>query len=481
MLNKRITIILISILIMISFRFLPLNLSGDALAVLGVFVGSMILWLNIGIDVSSLITLLMLMTIESIGVKSVLNNSIGSNTIMFLMMTFIVSYGLAQTHYLKKLAFSFINSKVAQKGPWTFIMCFFLSVLISGLFISPTVLFMIFYPILNTIYEVLNLKKQDKLSGILMFGLIVCCGLSSGMTPIAHVFPLISMALVEKSLGISVSYLSYMSFGMVVGILAFVIMMVFFKYILRVDVSKLTNPKIFKLDLKDYAYFKRDRMILRIFILVCVIWLFPVLLKGFTSGRLYHLLQYLDKNGQVIAPLLGSILMFVFEVDCKPLINFKEAFSQGILWQSIIMCSATLALGAALINKDLGITTYLKDNLILVLSNLEPLLLIFVFILWTNIQTNLSSNLVTANLVTSVALVLLGNNSLGINLAALCVLIGMNASFAFASAPAMPCVSIAIASGYIDTKRTLKYGCFMAMVCILLSVSIGYFIASRIL
>lgn len=91
-------------------------------------------------------------------------------------------------------------------------------------------------------------------------------------------FPLISMASVEKA-SVSISYLSYMSFGMVVGIFAFVIMMVFFKYILRVDVSKLTNPKIFKLDLKDYAYFKRDRMILRIFILVCVIWLFPVLLK----------------------------------------------------------------------------------------------------------------------------------------------------------------------------------------------------------
>ena len=86
------------------------------------------------------------------------------------MFTFVVTYALSKTAYIKRIALLFIHSKLAMKGPWMFITLYFASILVVGSFISPTVLFFVYLPILEEIYVLLELKKGDKLASILMMG-----------------------------------------------------------------------------------------------------------------------------------------------------------------------------------------------------------------------------------------------------------------------------------------------------------------------
>ena len=58
---------------------------------------------------------------------------------------------------------------------------------------SPVVLFVIYLPILDAICQELQLKNKDSLTNSLVLGQLICAEMSCGMTPIAHVFPIMAL------------------------------------------------------------------------------------------------------------------------------------------------------------------------------------------------------------------------------------------------------------------------------------------------
>lgn len=64
---------------------------------------------------------------------------------------------------------------------------------------SPSVLFVIYLPIHETIYNELGINKDDKLANMLMLANLFCCAFACGMTPIAHVFPIMGLGFFESA------------------------------------------------------------------------------------------------------------------------------------------------------------------------------------------------------------------------------------------------------------------------------------------
>ena len=114
-------------------------------------------------------------------------------------------------------------------------------ILVIGSFISPTVLFFVYLPILEEIYVLLKLKKGDKFASVLMMGTVIMCGISSGMTPIAHVFPVIAMNAYTELYGSVIHYGSYMLAAIPVGILTAFITLLVFRYVINPDTSSFVN------------------------------------------------------------------------------------------------------------------------------------------------------------------------------------------------------------------------------------------------
>ena len=54
-------------------------------------------------------------------------------------------------------------------------------------------------------------------------------------------------------------------------------------------------------------------------------------------------------------------------------------------------------------------------------------------------------------------------------------------AFAFAPPPAMPCVAIAVSSGWTNTKQMMVYGFMIMVVAVVISTLIGYPIAAALL
>lgn len=464
----RAIIIPISIILCFVGQFIPSvnGLSSDAFGVIFIFIGVLLLWLTIGIDWPSLLCLFALGFIDKFGFNKVLSSSFGNSTFAFLLFTFVCTYALSKTSLIKRIALTFVNFKIAQKNSYLFIFFFLLATLILGLFISPSVLFVILLPILNEIISLLNIEKDDKISKVLMLGLGFTVSISSGMTPIAHVFPILAI----NAANIEVSTFQYIAIAFPAGFVLFLLTYLVLILCIRPKKDGLNFENVANLKKSLQKLDKKDIITLVIFISVLVLWIVPSIFEFIY----YPIYEFFNKYGTIMPPLLGTILLCVIRVEEKPLLEVGDAFKNGVPWASLIMCAATLALGDAIKSEDIGLITYLQTNLGNSLVSLSPIILLIIFALWAAIQTNLSSNMVTATLVGTVASTVIASTFSTLNLEATICIIGMLSSFAFATPPSMPHIAIISSSETLSTKEVFIYGLIIMLLSVLVALLISY-------
>ena len=464
----RAIIIPISIILCFVGQFIPSvnGLSSDAFGVIFIFIGVLLLWLTIGIDWPSLLCLFALGFIDKFGFNKVLSSSFGNSTFAFLLFTFVCTYALSKTSLIKRIALTFVNFKIAQKNSYLFIFFFLLATLILGLFISPSVLFVILLPILNEIISLLNIEKDDRISKVLMLGLGFTVSISSGMTPIAHVFPILAI----NAANIEVSTFEYIAIAFPAGLVLFLLTYLVLILCIRPKKDGLNFENVANLKKSLQKLDKKDIITLVIFISVLVLWIVPFIFEFIY----YPIYEFFNKYGTIMPPLLGTILLCIIRVEEKPLLEVGDAFKNGVPRASLIMCAATLALGEAIKSEDIGLITYLQTNLGNSLVSLSPIILLIIFALWAAIQTNLSSNMVTATLVGTVASTVIASTFSTLNLEATICIIGMLSSFAFATPPSMPHIAIISSSETLSTKEVFIYGIIIMLLSVLVALLISY-------
>jgi len=472
-------VIAIALCFICLFRFIPApgGMTASAMQVLGIFAGVLLLWMTLSIDWPSMLCLAAIAFVPEMSMGSILTASVGNATFSFLMFTFMCTYTLGQTPFIRRCALAFVTGRGAKRGPWAFVTLYFASVLFLGSFMSPTVLVVILLTISEEMFGILGLKKGDPISTMMTAGMVFCAGIAAGMTPIAHVFPVLSMNVYQNATGNAISYVHYMAAGIPTGLAATAAMMLIFRFMLRPDMSKLKTAGVDGLKAKLPPMTRREGLCIGIFFAVVALWVLPALIKPFAPG----VAAFIDSFGIAMPPLLGAVLLAVISVDGKPLLNFKDATSKGIPWASLIMVSGTLALGAAMTHADIGLTAWMTERIAPMAANLAPIALVIFFVACSAVMTNFASSMVTATVVATIALPVLVATAGAVSAPAVIALIGMMSAYDFATPPGMATIAFAIGSGWVTTGDMAKYGFTLMVISIAIAAAVGYPIAAMLM
>ena len=455
--------LLIGLLLMALPLFLPLmgGLNREAMRVLGVFLGAVVLWLFVDITWPSVLALLALALVPGITTNAVIAASFGNATIWFLVFSFLLTYAMSQTGFLRRLALAFLNSRLARQGTWAFVCMFLLAVLALGSFIAPTVTFLMYFALHREVAEALGLKPGSALARALMIGTACVTSISCAMTPIAHTFPLMAMGFYESATGQAITYLSYLKIGLPAGIVLF---------LLTLLLLYLGFQKAFRAEKVDIAALRlsasgdftaRELASALVFFLVILAWLL--------SGILPGAFQPLVDLGTVWPAMLGVALLSAVPVGGSPVLDIKQGMAQGVSWASILLCAAALALGKFVSDEQYGITALVGESLQPLMTSLGSVGALLVLIAATVVMTNFMSNIVTTTLMYNVSaavlpLMALAGNALDAQTVA--ILVGMCASLAFATPPAIAHIALAAGSDWAGPGDMLRYGGALAVISI---------------
>lgn len=440
--SKKIIGFLIGCFFLFFFPYLgiPLALSADAMIMIGIFLGAIILWLTVDVGWPSLLILFSLTQLSDVSIGMVMSNSLGNNTIAFLIFSCILTYSLSTTGLLRRIALWFVNLKIAKQSPWAFAAMYFVSILIIGSFISPTVLFVLYFALAKEIYNINQMQPGDDYARMLMIGTAIMTSISCAMTPIAHTFPLMAIGFYESATGEAINWLQYMAIGLPAGLASAALTFGLLYWGFRNKISNFSvetmshNTKITHNEIVSAI----------VFLIVVAMWL--------VSGLFPNFMPILKTWTTTISPIFGIVFLCMCGI-----LNFNDAMKNGVPWTSIILCASTLAVGKWLTADSLGITSAIGNAMSSIITTTSPFVMILIVVAFTIIMTNLMSNIVTTtvayNLLTPI---IIASGIISPVLST--ILIGMTASMAYATPPAIAHVALAAGSDYCNSKDMLIYG-----------------------
>lgn len=457
--SKKIIGFLIGCFFLFFFPYLgiPLALSADAMIMIGIFLGAIILWLTVDVGWPSLLILFSLTQLSDVSIGTVMSNSLGNNTIAFLIFSCILTYSLSTTGLLRRIALWFVNLKIAKQSPWAFAAMYFVSILIIGSFISPTVLFVLYFALAKEIYNINQMQPGDDYARMLMIGTAIMTSISCAMTPIAHTFPLMAIGFYESATGEAINWLQYMAIGLPAGLMSAVLTFGLLYWGFRNKISNFSvetmshNTKITRKEIVSAV----------VFLIVVAMWL--------VSGLFPNFMPILKTWTTTIPPIFGIVFLCMCGI-----LNFNDAMKNGVPWTSIILCASTLAVGKWLTADSLGITAAIGNAMSSIITTTSPFVMILIVVAFTTIMTNLMSNIVTTtvayNLLTPI---IIASGIISPVLST--ILIGMTASMAYATPPAIAHVALAAGSDYCNSKDMLKYGGAATIISIVFVTLFSFF------
>lgn len=469
--NKKAISTAIAFSIIVAFGFIPApnGVSTDGMRVLGIFIGCMLLWITVSVDWPSLLCILALCTVRSISTENVLIMGFGTWVFPFLLSSFALSYALSQTQFIKRCTLLFITNYFARKCSWNFVILFYAAVLLVGLFTTSSVLFIMFLPILESIIQDIGFSREDKAAKVLVAGLAIVCSVAGMTTPIAHPWPVLAITYLSRDAGIEINYINYTIFGLTTGLVIVMIMLLGFRYVLKLDLSKVKDYKATSIRKSLCKADFGEKCILVVWGIVIFLWIAPSVFEK----ALPNASAVLADLTNAFPPILGLLLLCLLRKDGVAVVELPVILKKGVPWAMLIMVAAVLALGGSMTEDELGLVSFISEKYTGLPVSISPIILLIIFVGSCLFLTNFSANIVALTLIYSIA-VPAAITSKVLNPAILTCLLGASASLAFATPTATAHIAVACGTQWVSIRYMLKFGFVMMIVSTVVLILVGY-------
>ncbi|MFC1899666.1 SLC13 family permease [Chloroflexota bacterium] len=453
----------------------PLTAMG--MRAIGILLFTIIWWATVSIGYPSLLCLALLAMTGVMTPTAVFAASWGNYLVIFIISVFGLSECLRVTGFSSRFALWFLTRPFVEGHPWAMISMFLLATCLLGSVMSGSATCITFMAIAVPMIGALGYKKGDKFSAAFMMAIAWSATAAFVMTPIGHGSNMLLMEWISRDTGYVLTFPTWMAVGVPAGLLFWLLILGYLRFVIRPDVSKFGGAAI------DFVRTEKDKMglikteekiAIGVFLIVLTTWLLPSFLGGLMPG----VSTYFGNLGYAIPPLIGACLLCLIRVKNKPLMTFHQ-WMDSIPWQTIALVAAIMVIRDIVGDENTGI----PQMMIGVFEPFASTVSFFVYRLiggvWVSIQTNIMSNLVSASIVYKAlvpAAVAAGTG----NAAALGFTIFAGARAGFALPSATSNTAMVTGSGWVPVSFMLRHGVMITIGVVLLCIFVVYPLAALI-
>lgn len=478
--------IVIGVVITFGFGFLPAPapLTHIGMVMIGYFIGIVYLWSLVDLGWPSILGVVIVSFYMNLilepsstamyGMWRTLQESLGNWVVGYVIGALLLTYALTEVGFTKRVAQVFIASRFARRGAWPFTMMFLLAVLVTGCFIdaAPTIVF--FVALAHEIFDRLGYKPGEKYPLMLILGAGFITNFAFGMTPISHPVPVIGLSIFSALTdGMTINFFEYMALAVPVGLVQFVLLLLFFRFVMKPDTSRFKNIDFNKLaGEKMPPMGAREKATVIVYGIVVITWLMPGVISLFAPGA--GITRVFDDMTFIVPTLVGVIAMLVIRVEDQPLLDFEKAFTNGAVpFKIIAMIACAMLFGTVLTESATGLNDFIMAKMSPMLeSSISPFMVVAFLIIVTMVGANLLNHAPVTILFVAVFTPVAAQ--IGIEPKIMGTLVTFSAQMGFMLPPVL--VTIAVVSGdrFSSISKTIKYGFACMIICIIATIFIGY-------
>lgn len=452
-------------LLMFGFGFLPPigEITVVGMKMLGVFLGLLYGWSTCGMFWPSLLGWIALGFTGIAPMKDIMQQGFGNEIIVFLIFILVLVQMLSDSGVIDNITNYIITRPWLQGRPWLFSTIFLFASGLLATFGQAYAAFFLFWGILFNIFKKVGYKPYERYPAIMIIGVIISASPFGIMLPF-KALPLVILGTFTSITGLQVNYLQYMLVMIPTGLAIIAGYIIFSRFILRPDVSKMKNFDVTKLTSNQAEITKHQKAVLIGFTCALVLLLIPGSLPSS-----WPITQYLSGLGSASLMIACTVLFTLIKVDGKPLLDFNQSAKSGLNWPIIFMLVVIMLLSSLLLSDATGIKAELVTLLSPVLTGFSGIAFLTVLYLIILILTNFMNNIIVGIMFLPVLATFYDTLNANPIVGVMLLLLGINT--AFLTPAASPATAMCFAQKeWIKTSEVFK---IMAM-CVIVFSLIGF-------
>jgi anion transporter len=437
---------------------------------IGVFIGTILLLSIVDTVWPAIFSFALLSQTGVLNLNAVLAGSLGSWIIMFVIMSFVLTHALNEVGFTSRLTAYYMSRKFVSKSPWTFTFAFMALGGIVAMFMDQVPAAAFFLGFANRIIKELGYDKKDRYPQMLTMGVVFAVNIFGASTPISHSLALLGMGIYESATGKSISMFTYMSYGVPLAIILYILLCVLLWIFYKPDLSKFKTFDVNRVLDKLQPMGTKEKITVFVFFATVFLWVLPGIIAIFAPQA--PILAFLNGFGITFWALIAVVVLSILQIDKKPIINLKEVWSQGFAWGVIFFIAIGVLLGSAVSNEKVGLNNFITENLVPITSTMPPILIVFILAFATTLMTNFASNVTTITVMTGVGVAIA--LSTGINPMAVALTTTISGSLAYMVPSSFATIAMLHADEYSKGSTIIKYGFVCVIISSVVTTFIGY-------
>ena len=466
--DKRIIHLIIAAIIVIGSGHVPpvSTLTPFGMQALGAFLGMIYGWIFVDMLWTSLMMFFLVPFTGLLTMDEYIIAGFGNTVVMQVCFITMLMSIIADTDVAPKLANRILAMKICEGRPWVFFGALVFATYLISYVAGGVVGLILMMGILNGLMKTYNIAPYSKTATLIIIGILIPDCLGQMCLPVRGM-PLILLSLYQTfDPSFVTPVVSYIVFTTVFTILICLIVIVFFKYVLRLDLSMFANIDTSVFASEKNKFTKKDKISM---IIAFGAMLLLVLQSSFPSAAVK---SFLGAFGFCGLPMLAILLVLMIKADGEPIATMPQ-LARGMSWDILLTVASTQPLLAFVSSDDAGVKAMLSSLLEPIVSHLSPLVFVLFIMIICAVLTNFLNNMPVCLMLYPI--VMLYAPSLGLSVTGLISMLIIVSHLAFAT-PAASFYSL-IAFGYTDwikSSTMMKY-CFILLLPLALSaVLIGY-------
>jgi len=471
---------LFSFAVMGIFTLLPPiePLTAVGMKTLGVFIGTVLLLSLVDTVWPAILCIPLFALTGVMKLNETIIASMGSWITMFIIMSFILTYSLNATGFTARLTAFYMSRRFASRSPWTFTVALISLGMIVGWFLDPVPTVAFFMGFSGRIFRELGYKTTDRYPHMVTMALAFAINIAGGMTPISHPLAILGMGIYSQATGNSINLFSYMMYAVPVGLLIYIGLLLLLRLFFKPDMKRFEDFDVRKVLDEIKPMDLREKITVVVFFATVILWMLPGVLTMFNPDL--AVIALLNKLGAAFWALIAVVILAFVEVDNKPVIDMKEAFTKGVSWGTVFLAAAAILLGAAVTNEAVGLNDFIVGNIVPITESLPPILIVLVLTGLTSVMTNFTSNVTTIVLMTGVSVSIALGSGGAINPAAIALTTTMVGALAYMVPASFASIGVLYGDEYSHGGTIFKYGGYTVIITTIVETFIGYPLACMI-
>ena len=473
---------IIGLAIMFLIRWMPVEMPAITPVgkqILGIFIGTLYLWSTVDPIWSSILSIFMIGTSDYAAMGGVLSTAFGNPTVVQMLFLMIIMNSLQVTGLSAHIGRFFITRKFIIGRPWVFTAVLFFGSVLMAAFVGCFAPIFLFWPILYDIFQDIGMKPKEEYPTLMLIFIVVACAIGFPVPPyMSNGLALISnyATITQNILGTSVviNDARWLIVALIFGAACAVAIMLFAKFVLRPDVSKLKNLTLEQLNKNPLPPLNtRQKMVGIIIVIFLLSMLMPSLFPSLPG------MSWLSANSTGMA-MLFIVILCVLRADGKPLITIGENM-RNFAWGTYFLVVSAILIGSVLTNESTGVIAFLNTILSPVFKNMSPLVFTIVVLFVGCVLTNVCNSLVIGMILQPV--IATYSLTVGVNSAPIAALMSMFVLLcAIATPAASPFAAMLFGNKeWLNAKDIYKYDLMFVVIEMILVLIVGVPLANMII